>query len=92
MSKKSNLPAERAFEIRFLLRVSRGKKHFYPHKCLGDTLRAYAGLSATPTNRARRADVRRKSHFSDFFDGLRPPDVPEVFFYCFLYRRKMHSQ
>ena len=23
-----------------------------------------------PTNRARRADVRRKSHFSDFFDGL----------------------
>ncbi len=31
------------------------------------------GLSATPTNRARRADVRRKSHFSDFFDGLTGP-------------------
>ena len=28
------------------------------------------GLSAKPTNRARGADVRRKSHFSDFFDGL----------------------
>ena len=36
MSKKSVLPAKRAFEIRFLPRVSRGKKHFYPHKCLGD--------------------------------------------------------
>ena len=33
LSKKSNLPAKRAFVIRFLLRVSRGKKHFYPHKC-----------------------------------------------------------
>ena len=33
LSKKSVLPAKRAFEIRFLPRVSRGKKHFYPHKC-----------------------------------------------------------
>ena len=33
LSKKLNLPAKRTFEIRFLPRVSRGKKHFYPHNC-----------------------------------------------------------
>ncbi len=70
MSKKSNLPAKRAFEIRFLLRVSRGKKHFYPRKCLGD---GYA------LRCARGADVRRKSHFSDFFDGLKRPAGSRAF-------------
>ena len=33
LSKKWILPAKRAFEIRFLPRLRRGKKHFYPHKC-----------------------------------------------------------
>ena len=33
MSKNRNLPAQRAFEIRFLPQLRRGKKHFYPHKC-----------------------------------------------------------
>ena len=31
--KKSILPAYAGFEITFLPRASRGKKHFYPHKC-----------------------------------------------------------
>jgi len=35
LSKKSVLPAKRAFEISFLPRVSRGKKHFYLSKCAG---------------------------------------------------------
>ena len=34
--KKSILPAYAGFEITFLPRVSRGKKHFYPHKCVRD--------------------------------------------------------
>ena len=42
MSKKSVLPAKRAIKISFLPRVSRGKKHFYPSKCLSDDLRSYA--------------------------------------------------
>ena len=35
MSKKCLLPAKRAFEIRFLPQLCRGKKHFYPSKCAG---------------------------------------------------------
>ena len=38
LSKKSFLPAYAGFEITFLPRASRGKKHFYPHKCLRDTM------------------------------------------------------
>ena len=32
-SKKSILPAKRAFKIHFLPQLCRGKKHFYPRKC-----------------------------------------------------------
>ena len=35
LSKKCLLPAKRAFEIRFLPQLCRGKKHFYPSKCAG---------------------------------------------------------
>ena len=42
------------------------------------------GLSVMPTNRARRADVRRKSHFSDFFDGLKPLGLPRGFWFVSL--------
>ena len=72
MSKKYLLPAKRAFEIRFLPRVSRGKKHFYPRKCLGDdlaVLRWFVGKADKPC--ARRGCSAEKSQ-RDFFDGLRP--------------------
>ena len=65
LSKKQLLPAKQAFVIIFLPRLCRGKK-----KLLSQQV---CGLSAKPTNRARGRDVRRKSHFSDFFDGLQAP-------------------
>ena len=70
---------EAGFEIRFLSRLSRGKKHFYPHKCASDaSLRSayatrrctYATRRLTPyaTVRAVRMFLSEKSQ--DFFDRL----------------------
>ena len=64
LSKKCLLPAKRAFEIRFLPQLCRGKKHFYPSKC--------AGWRQSRQDVRAAGMFRRKSHFSDFFDGLRP--------------------
>ena len=63
MSKKCLLPAKRAFEIRFLPQLCRGKKHFYPSKC--------AGWRQSRQDVRAAGMFRRKSHFSDFFAGLR---------------------
>ena len=73
LSKKSNLPAKQAFIIRFLPQLCRGKKHFYPRKCLSDgcALRNARRSEAVDLGNAQCLGLfRRKSHFSDFFDGL----------------------
>ncbi|HBM30400.1 MAG TPA: hypothetical protein DD784_00295 [Ruminococcaceae bacterium] len=65
LSKKCLLPAKRAFEIRFLPQLCRGKKHFYPSKC--------AGWRQSRQDVRAAGMFRRKSHFSDFFDGFKSP-------------------
>jgi hypothetical protein len=64
LSKNLVLPAKQAFEIRFLPRVSRGKKHFYPHNVCKQRLRLMPLRAA--------ADVSAEKSQRDFFDGPEP--------------------
>ncbi len=74
------MPAYAGFEITFLPRASRGKKHFYPHKCASDTsLRsayatrrcAYATRRLTPYAIVRAGRMFLSEKSQDFFDRLR---------------------
>ena len=62
LSKNLDLPAKRAFEIRFLPQLCRGKKHFYPHKCAvwrqySQTVRAVRMFGGkVPTGLFRRSE------------------------------------
>ena len=67
---KSILPAYAGFEITFLPRASRGKKHFYPHKCASDGFALRKAASRQIVRAGRMfggkvpAGLFRRSHFS----------------------------